>query len=101
VALSTGKTSNYTFSYTAATATVNKADLKVTANNDTKFIGEADVSGYSGVSYTGFVAGQTASVLSGSATVARSNASVGAAGTYAGVLSAAGSTLSSNNYNLI
>ncbi len=101
VVLSTGKSSNYTFSYTAATATVNKADLTVKANNDTKFIGEADVSGYSGVSYTGFVAGQTASVLSGSATVARSNASVGAAGTYTGVLSAAGSTLSSNNYNLI
>uniref|UniRef100_UPI0025FEA18F autotransporter-associated beta strand repeat-containing protein n=1 Tax=Limnohabitans sp. Rim8 TaxID=1100718 RepID=UPI0025FEA18F len=101
VVLSTGKTSNYTFSYTAATATVNKADLKVTAKDDAKFIGEADVSGFAGVRYTGFVAGQTASVLSGSATVARSNASVGAAGTYAGVLSAADSTLSSNNYNLI
>ena len=101
VVLSTGKASNYTFSYSAATATVNKADLTVKANNDTKFIGEADVSGYNGVSYSGFVAGQTASVLSGSATVARSNAGVGAAGTYAGVLSAAGSTLSSNNYNLI
>jgi filamentous hemagglutinin family protein len=101
VALSAGKTSNYTFSYTAATATVNKADLKVTAKDDSKFIGEADVSGFAGVRYTGFVAGETASVLSGSATVARSNASVGAAGTYAGVLSAAGSSLSSNNYNLI
>jgi hypothetical protein len=101
VALSTGKTSNYTFSYTAATATVDKANLTVTAKDDSKFIGEADASGFAGVRYTGFVAGQTASVLSGAATVARSNASVGAAGTYAGVLSAAGSTLSSNNYNLI
>ncbi|WP_304441715.1 S-layer family protein [Limnohabitans sp. G3-2] len=100
VVLSTGKASNYAFTYTPATATVNKADLTVKANNDAKFIGEADASGFGGVSYTGFVAGETASVLSGAATVARSNAAVGAAGTYAGVLSAAGSTLSSTNYNI-
>jgi hypothetical protein len=80
---------------------VNKANLTVTAKDDSKFIGEADASGFAGVRYTGFVAGQTASVLSGAATVVRSNAGEGAARTYAGVLSAAGSTLSSNNYNLI
>ena len=98
--LNIGRAENYTFNYTAALATVSKVNLTVKANNDGKFVGESDNSAYGGVSYTGFVAGQTASVLSGAVAVNRSNASVNAPGTYTGVLSAASSTLSSTNYNI-
>jgi hypothetical protein len=98
--LSIGKASNYTFNYTSALATVSKANLTVKVKDDAKFVGESDNAAYDGVSYSGFVAGQTASVLSGAVAISRSNASVNSAGTYSGVLSAASSTLSSNNYNI-
>jgi hypothetical protein len=98
--LSIGKASNYTFNYTSALATVSKANLKVKVKDDAKFVGESDNVAYDGVSYSGFVAGQTASVLSGAVAISRSNASVNSAGTYSGVLSAASSTLFSNNYNI-
>ena len=67
--LSIGTASNYTFSYTAATATVNKAELKIIANTDAKFVGEADRAAYNGVRYEGFVAYQTAAVLIGNLAV--------------------------------
>jgi filamentous hemagglutinin family protein len=98
--LSIGRASNYTFNYTSALATVSKANLTVKVKDDAKFVGESDNAAYDGVSYSGFVAGQTASVLSGAVAISRSNASVNSAGTYSGVLSAASSTLSSNNYNI-
>jgi hypothetical protein len=98
--MSTGLVSNYEFSYGSALASVSKVNLSVMANNDGKFVGESDNSAYGGVSYRGFVAGETASVLSGAVAMSRSNASVNAPGTYTGVLSAASSTLSSNNYNI-
>jgi filamentous hemagglutinin family protein len=98
--MSTGLVSNYEFSYGSALASVSKVNLSVMANNDGKFVGESDNSAYDGVSYRGFVAGETASVLSGAVALSRSNASVNAPSTYTGVLSAASSTLSSNNYNI-
>jgi filamentous hemagglutinin family protein len=98
--LSIGRASNYTFNYTSALATVSKANLTVKVKDDAKFVGESDNAAYDGVSYSGFVAGQTASVLSGAVAISRSNASVNAAGAYSGVLSAASSTLSSSNYNI-
>ena len=96
--LSTGTASNYSFSYTGALVTVAKAPLTVTANNDARFVGLSDTAGYSGVSYSGFVANQTSSVLGGTLSVSRSNSATGA-GTYTGVLVASGLS-SSSNYNL-
>ena len=98
--MSTGLVSNYEFSYGSALASVSKVNLSVIANNGGKFVGESDNSAYDGVSYRGFVAGETASVLSGAVVISRSNLSVNAPGTYTGVLSAMSSTLSSNNYNI-
>ena len=79
-------------------ATITKAALTVTANADARFVGQTDGPGFNGANYAGFVAGETAVTagLGGSLTVTRSNASTGAAGTYAGVLTPGG--LTSPNY---
>ena len=96
--LSTGKASNYVFTYGAGTATVNKASLTVMANDDARFVGQTDTPGYAGVSYSGFVASENSSVLTGTLSVERANATVGLAGTYVDVLNASG--LSSSNYSI-
>ncbi len=91
--------SNYVLTQQSpAAATITPATLTVTANADARFVGQLDGVGFNGVCYAGFVAGQDASTagLAGTLTVTRSNALVGAAGTYAGVLTPAG--LSAGNY---
>ncbi len=91
---------NYTLTSHAADTTVRitKANLTVTVNDDAKFVVQADRPGFNGVSYSGFVNGETADVLGGSVTISRSNASTNTAGSYSGVLQATG--LSSGNYNI-
>ncbi len=93
-------TANYAITYVPSNAgLVNPASLTVVANNDARFVAESDPANFAGVSYKGFVNGETASVLNTSGlSVARSNASQNAAGSYTGVLVPAG--LSSNNYNI-
>ena len=91
--------SNYVLTQQSpAAATITPATLTVTANADARFVGQLDAVGFNGVSYAGFVAGQDASTagLTGTLTITRSNALVGAAGTYSGVLTPAG--LSAGNY---
>ena len=78
------------------TATITKASLSVIANADAKLVTTADGTNFNGVSYAGFVGADTASVVGGTLVVARSNAAMQAAGTYAGVLQASG--LSAQNY---
>ena len=56
---------NYDISYVDGTLTVNKAALTVTANNDTKTYDGVAYAGGNGVSYSGFVNGESASVLGG------------------------------------
>ncbi|MBL8482883.1 MAG: autotransporter-associated beta strand repeat-containing protein, partial [Rhodocyclaceae bacterium] len=94
-----GLAGNYQISPNNATATADiaKAALTVRANNDAKFVTQSDNGGvYSGVSYSGFVHGETESVLGGSVAIARTNAGTETAGTYSGVLQASG--LSAANY---
>jgi mucin-19 len=81
-------------------ATITRATLTVTANADARFVGQTDGLGFNGVNYAGFVAGEDASTagLGGAVTITRSNAGVGAAGTYAGVLTPGG--LSAGNYQM-
>jgi hypothetical protein len=67
-------------------------------NNDAKFVVQSDRAGFNGVSYSGFVNGETSSVLGGAATITRSNASTNTASSYVGVLTATG--LTSDNYTL-
>ena len=91
--------SNYVLTQQSpAAATITPATLTVTANADARFVGQLDAVGFNGVSYAGFVAGQDATTagLTGTLTITRSNALVGAAGTYSGVLTPAG--LSAGNY---
>ena len=68
---------------------ITKAPLKVTAVNDAKFVTQDDTAGYGGVFYNGFVAGETAAVLT-TGSVSRKNPSINAAGTYTGELEAKG-----------
>jgi hypothetical protein len=77
-------------------ADITPATLKVTVNADAKFVTTADPANFNGVSLSGFLGADTATDVSGSATITRTNASVNGAGNYAGVLTAAG--LSSQNY---
>ena len=77
-------------------ADITPATLKVTVNADAKFVTTADPVNFNGVSLSGFLGADTASDVSGSATITRTNASVNGAGTYAGVLTATG--LSAQNY---
>jgi len=85
--------SNYTMSWSIGSGTINQAPLFVTANGDAKFVTQADLSGYNGVSYSGFVNGETTSALNISGlAIARNNSGQNNAGTYAGVLVASGVT---------
>ncbi|HNE12668.1 MAG TPA: YDG domain-containing protein [Accumulibacter sp.] len=95
-----GLASNYTLTSPNATTTADiaKAALRVVANHEAKFVTQADPAGYAGVSYLGFVNGETANVLGGSLTVSRSNAGTEIAGIYHGVLVPAG--LTAANYEL-
>lgn len=79
-----------------ASATITKANLSVTANNDARFVVGSDAPGFAGVSYSGFVHGETSGVLGGALVVTRSNPSTSAPGTYQGVLVPSG--LVSDNY---
>ncbi|WP_208948552.1 MBG domain-containing protein [Segnochrobactrum spirostomi] len=85
---------NYTIAYTPSTLSVNKASLTVTANNATKTYDGLAFSGGNGLTYAGFVNGETASVLGGSLTYAGNSQGAINAGTYA--LTASG--LTSGNY---
>jgi hypothetical protein len=57
--------SNYTVSFTSGTLSVNKVLLTVTAVDETQFYDGQAYSGGNGVIYSGFVLGETASVLGG------------------------------------
>jgi hypothetical protein len=98
VTLAGADAGNYSLSWVNGSGTITPAPLTVTANADARFIGMTDTVGYDGVSYHGFVDGQTSGVLGGTLSISRSNAAVGAAGTYSGVLVPAG--LTSNNYSI-
>ncbi|MBD8052046.1 beta strand repeat-containing protein, partial [Limnohabitans radicicola] len=65
-ALAGASAANYTLSQpTGLSANITPAPLTVTANADSKIIGQSDAAGYGGVSYSGFVAGQSAANLGG------------------------------------
>jgi filamentous hemagglutinin family protein len=94
----TGLASNYQLAATPVTAAadINKASLTVTANNDSRTAGGAPYAGGNGVSYSGFVAGETAAVLGGTLAYGGSSQGASAAGSYA--ISAGG--YSAANYAL-
>jgi filamentous hemagglutinin family protein len=87
---------NYNISFSDGTLTINKAALSITANNDSKDYDGVAYSGNNGVVYSGFVNGETQTVLNGTLNVAGDSQGAIDAGTYA--LTPSG--LSSNNYNI-
>jgi hypothetical protein len=89
---------NYQVSYTDSyTGVITKAPLTVTVVNDAKFVSQSDTAGYAGVVYSGFVSGETDSVLT-PGSVSRANSGVNGAGTYSGVLQASG--WNATNYDI-
>jgi filamentous hemagglutinin family protein len=93
--------SNYVLPVSTATTsiTVNKAPLTVRAKDDAKFITMADVSGYNGVALSGFVNGESAAVVSGSAVITRNNSGVNDARIYPNVLEPNVTGLGASNYS--
>ena len=94
----TGSASNYDIHYNMLTGglTVNRAALTVTANNDSKTYDGNPYYGGNGVSYSGFVNGETSSVLAGS--LVYGGTAQGA--TNAGSYTIAASGLGSGNYGI-
>ena len=93
-----GQTStNYTITYVAGNLTVTPAALTITADGVSRVYGALDPA--LGVSYSGFVNGETSSVLGGTLSVVDSNAATTTAvGNYSGVITASGQT--STNYTI-
>ncbi|MFN4166691.1 MAG: beta strand repeat-containing protein [Pannonibacter phragmitetus] len=87
---------NYDITYVAGTLTVGKASLTVTANDATKTFDGLAYSGGNGVSYSGFVNNETASVLGGTLSFGGTSQGAVNAGSY--TLTASG--LTSGNYDL-
>ncbi|MGJ0372452.1 YDG domain-containing protein [Aliarcobacter cryaerophilus] len=92
------KASNYNLLDTSKTTTANisKADLTATLNDNSKIYDGTSYSGGSGITYNGFVNGETASLLGGN--LVYSGTSQGAKDTGNYIIS--GSGLTSNNYNI-
>ena len=88
--------SNYDISYGNGILSIAKAPLTVTANNASKTYDGQAFAGGNGVSYSGLVNGETASVLSG--TVSYGGTAQGAVNVGGYTLSPSG--LSSNNYDI-
>jgi len=89
---------NYTLNINSSTGVILKAPLTVRANDDAKFVTQSDSAGFNGVSYSGFVNGESSAVLGGTLAIVRSNATTNTAGTYSGVLTPSG--LSASNYEI-
>jgi filamentous hemagglutinin family protein len=98
VTLAGADAGNYNLVWTNGSGTINPAALTIRANDDARFLTQSDAVNFAGVSFSGFVNGETSAVLGGAAAVSRSNAGTGTAGHYAGVLQAGG--LSSSNYTI-
>jgi autotransporter-associated beta strand protein len=86
---------NYNFTYVAGNLAVNKASLVATANGQTITYGTTVPN--STITYTGFVNGDTASVIDMLATLNSANSGIVNAGTYVGNYTASGAL--DNNYN--
>ncbi len=100
VALAGVDAGNYTLHWTNGSGKISPAPLGINANNDARFYGQTDTAGYAGVSYSGFVNGETSGTagLTGTLAMARSSligdGSADAAGSY--TLTPSG--LIANNY---
>ncbi|MFX4282154.1 beta strand repeat-containing protein [Aliarcobacter butzleri] len=92
------KASNYNLIDTSKTTTANisKADLTATLNDNSKTYDGTSYSGGNGITFNGFVNGETASLLGGNLVYSGTSQGAKDAGNY--IIS--GSGLTSNNYNI-
>ena len=98
IALGGAAAGNYTLNWTDGSGSISKASLTVRANNDAKFVTKSDVAGYGGVSYSGWVNGETSAAIDATGLqISRSNSGTETAAIYNGVLTASG--LVANNYD--
>jgi hypothetical protein len=99
----TGATiANYTLTQpTGLSANITQKALTITANNDARFAGQTDTLGYYGVSYVGFVSGESSTNLTTQPTIARTNSSVGTAGVYNGVLVPSGAAATNYSFSYV
>jgi RHS repeat-associated protein len=86
---------NYSFTYVNGTLTVSQATLTVTANNTSRAYGTANPTFTDTI--TGFVNGDTTSVVSGSASLTTTATTSSPAGSY--IITAAAGTLAATNYS--
>ena len=91
-----GTANNYNLSFVPGTLAIAKAPLSVTANTASKTYDGVAYSGGNGVVYSGFVNGETTSVLGGSLAYAGSSQGASNAGSYAITLGG----LTSSNYTV-
>ncbi len=87
---------NYSITFAGGTLTINPALLTVTANNASQTYNGLAFSGGSGVTYSGFVNNQTASVLGGSPTYSGTSQGATNAGSYS--IIPGGLTMTNSNY---
>jgi hypothetical protein len=80
---SSGSAGNYAITYANGTLTVTPAPLTVTANGDSRTYSGAAYGGGNGVTYAGFMNGETASVLGGTLGYGGSSQGAVNAGSYA------------------
>ncbi|MCG3656544.1 YDG domain-containing protein, partial [Aliarcobacter butzleri] len=91
------KASNYNLTHTSTTtANISKADLTATLNDNSKTYDGTSYSGGNGITFNGFVNGETASLLNGTLNYSGTSQGAKDAGNY--IIS--GSGLTSNNYNI-
>lgn len=81
ITVSGGSDNNYTFTYVSGTLTINKATLQVTADNKTRTYGSTNPTFT--VSYSGFVNGETVSVIDTPPTASTTAVSTTETGNYA------------------
>ncbi|MBN9424562.1 MAG: hypothetical protein J0I91_19135, partial [Candidatus Accumulibacter sp.] len=81
-AFASGSAGNYAITYQNGTLTITQAPLTVAANNATKTYDGIAWTGGNGVSYSGFVNGETAGVLGGTLTYAGSSQDARETGSY-------------------
>ncbi len=94
ISVSGGTSNNYTLAYVSGTLTVTRAALTATADDQTRFYGAVNPT--LTVSYSGFVNGETESVLSGSPVLTTSADMNSLVGAYP--ITITGGTLAAANY---
>ena len=90
---------NYSLNWTNGSGAISTRTLTVTARDDAKFVTQTDVVGFKGAAVVGFISDDNiAADLTGTLSIARTNAGTETAGTYTNVLSPSG--YSAVNYTI-